>query len=340
MPRILHLDLARGFTVLIMPSVHVVMLYSNLSVQQSFLGDLLRFLAEGPGAQLFMLLMGVSVTLSRQLTGKQVLQRTFYLLVGAFALNLYKLVIPNELELLPPQLLHDLNLNSRADAGIFFLFMGDIFHFAAIGYPVVYLVYRLPHYRYWAALFAIAIMLLSPSIWDVKTEFNFVDRVLSYFNGQPPSVFFPAFPWLVYPLAGLCIGKSVDSKTILPIGSGAIIISLLFPKTIPVIGYPSHYRTMPADTLFHTGLVLVWLSLFRWVSRKFSPNPVFSLLSFCSKHISTIYIIQWLLIFWSLPLAGYLELGLAESLVWIAGVTLVTLTLTKLFQYVPHRKTI
>lgn len=340
MSRIQHLDLARGFTVLIMPSVHVVMLYSNLSVKQSLLGELLRFLAEGPGAQLFMLLMGVSITLSRSLTFKQVLQRTLYLSAGAFALNLYKLVIPNELEFLSPQLLNDLNLNNRADASIFFLFMGDIFHFAAISYLLVYLVYRLPKYRYWAALFAIAIMLLSPLIWDVKTNFNFVDGVLSYFNGQPPAVFFPVFPWIVYPLIGLCTGKYIQSNFIPSSGIVLVFISLLFPKTNLNISYPSHYRTMPADTLFHAGLVLVWLSLFRWLSIRFTDNQLFKLLGFCSRHITTIYIIQWLLIFWFLPLAGYLSLNLSGSLLWMGGMTLMTLTLTKLFQYVPYRKSL
>ncbi len=340
MPRIPHLDLARGFTVFIMPSVHVVMLYSHPAVQQSILGNILRFLAEGPGAQLFMLLMGVSITLSSKLNGNQVLQRTLYLLTGAFLLNLYKLVIPLELELIPPSLLQDLELTDRHDASIFFLLMGDIFHFAAIAYPLTYLIYRLPYYRYWAMLVAIAIMLLSPYIWDVKTNLNFVDGVLLYFNRQPPSVYFPVFPWLVYPLTGLCIGKYIQSRFIVSAGAAAVIISLLFPKTTGTVSYPSHYRTMPADTLFHTGLVLLWLSLFRWVSRKLKMNPVFQLLNFCSRHITLIYIIQWLLIFWCLPLAGYLTLGLVESLLWMAGMTLITLTLTKLFQYVPVQKSL
>ena len=67
MQRIQSLDLARGFTVLFMPSVHVVMLYSQPQVQQSLLGDILAFIAEGPGAQLFMLLMGVSFTFSSRI---------------------------------------------------------------------------------------------------------------------------------------------------------------------------------------------------------------------------------------------------------------------------------
>jgi uncharacterized membrane protein len=328
MPRIQHLDLARGFTVFIMPSVHVVMLYSHPTVQQSLLGEILRFLAEGPGAQLFMLLMGISIALSNNLSPKKVLQRTFYLAAGAFLLNLYKLVIPNELGLLPLALLQDLDLHSRTEASSFFFFMGDIFHFAAIAYPVTYAISLLKYYRYWSALFAIAIMLLSPLIWDVKMGLSFVDGILAYFNGQPPAIYFPVFPWLVYPLAGLCIRKYVDSTITSLTGILFIVLSLFFPATNP---YSSHYRSLPADTLFHIGLVFVWLSIFRWFSNKIKMNILFKLLLFCSRHISVIYILQWLLIFWCLPLAGYSTLNLPTTLFWMTGMTFITLLLTKLF---------
>src|SRR5690242_21472816 len=111
MPRIPSLDLARGFTVLVMPAVHVVMLYSHPEVRQSLPGVLLQFLAEGPGAQLFMLAMGVSIAVSKSLTAKKVLQRTVWLAAGGFFLNLFKFVIPLELGILPDALLDDAPLS-------------------------------------------------------------------------------------------------------------------------------------------------------------------------------------------------------------------------------------
>jgi len=56
-------SLARGFIVFVMPAVHSVMLYSSEEVKQGWLGSILGFLAEGPGAQLFMFLMGVFIVL-------------------------------------------------------------------------------------------------------------------------------------------------------------------------------------------------------------------------------------------------------------------------------------
>lgn len=317
MPRILFLDYARGFTVLIMPSVHVVMLYSNLEVQQSLLRVILQFLAEGPGAQLFMLIMGVSFTLSKKITGQQVFQRTILLFIGGLALNFFKFVIPLELELLPNQLLRDYPLTETQ-----FLLMGDIFHFAAFAYPLTYLISRLKYYRTTALLLATAIMLLSPLVWDVKTGNIFVDQLLVYYNGEPPLAFFPVFPWLVYPLVGLAIGQSIQSGKLGIIGAIVTIGSLLFPATT---NYVSHYRTPAADTLFHLGIVLLWLALFNWLSQKLKDNFVFSLLSFCSKQISFIYITQWLLIFWCIPIAGYQSLDLIHTFYWMIAITATTL---------------
>lgn len=318
--RILSLDLARGFTVLIMPSVHVVMLYSQPQIQQSLLGIILQFLAEGPGAQLFMLIMGISITLSKTLSTKKVLQRTICLFIGAFALNIFKFVIPLELGLIPDLLTRDVPLST-----VQFILLGDIFHFAAIAYPITYFISKLRYSYIWSLLFATAIMLLSPLVWDVRTGLKFVDQVLIYFNGHPPFVFFPIFPWLVYPLIGLAIARVLQTKKIALAGAIIIIISLLFPATTE---YTTFYRTRPADTIFHISIVLLWLSLFDFISRKVKPNFFFMLLKFCSRNITLIYILQWLLIFWCLSFAGYQDLGFTQTIYWMFFATITTLLLT------------
>lgn len=334
MQRIQSFDLARGFTVLIMPSIHVVMLYSQPAVQQSVLGDILGFIAEGPGAQLFMLLMGVSFVFSSRISKKYVLQRAFYLLLAAYSLNFLKFIVPLGLGLMPDNLLQELHLNNDFTAFSFFLLIGDILQFAAIAYIILFLVTRLKYYPYWAAAFAITILLLSPLVWDLKTGITFVDRVLVLFNGHPPFTFFPVFPWLVYPLTGLTLGyllKSNNATYILKktgiTGIILVIISLLLPPTDQPKEWLPFYRTAPADTIFHLGFVLAWLAIYHWISRKVGKNPIFSLLEFCSRNITVIYLIQWVLIFWCLNLTGYLRLNMMNTFCWMTGITIVTLLL-------------
>lgn len=355
--RIISFDLARGFTVLLMPMIHVVMLYSTIPVQQSLLGDILGFIAEGPGAQLFMLLMGVNFSLRKKAklsaaTGggcrqemTAVLQRTFYLLLAAYLLNFFKFIVPLGLVLLPENLLQELQIQNDFRAAQFFFLIGDILHFAAIAYLVLYVVTRSRYYPYIALLLAIAIVFLSPSIWDLKTGIAFVDQVLVLFNGHPPQTFFPVFPWLVYPLIGLTLGfllKTNHTEYILRktgiAGIAFIIISLSFPATTTITEWLSFYRTAPADTIFHLGFVLLWLSIFHWLSRKLKPNPIFQLLRFCSRHITAIYILQWILICWCLSITGYLQLDLTYSLIWMTGITIITLLITYIYYNVTKSK--
>lgn len=327
--RIIYLDLARGFIVLVMPAVHVVMLYSQPPVQQSLLGDTLRFLAEGPGAQLFMFIMGASLGLSKSITPKKVWQRTIVLVTGAYALNLFKFIIPLKLELLPASFLLDFPLSETE-----FFVMGDIFHFAAIAYPLTYLVSQLKHYAICAVLISFVVMLVAPLIWDCRTGHPGLDQLLLYLTGGPPDVFFPVFPWLVFPMMGLALSQLLDNKNLTILGLTALVISLGLPATTEIT---THYRTMPADTLFHFSIVLLWLSLFRYYHQKIKPNFVFRLLNFCSRNISLIYIIQWLFIFWSFTIPGYLQLSLWPSIGWIFSITIATLVLTWLLTQSPTR---
>lgn len=335
--RIISFDLARGFTVLCMPMVHVVMLYSKPEVQQSLLGDILGFIAEGPGAELFMLLMGVSFIFSKRVTKRYVLQRTFQILAAAYILNFLKFIIPLGLGIMPENLLDELKLGNDLDALNFFLFINDILHFAAIAYLLLYFITRLKHYPYWSLLITIILIFLSPYLWDYRTGITAIDYLIIAFNGHPPQTFFPVFPWLVYPLIGLTLGYLLKhnnhnymiKKTGI-FGLAIILISFCFPATDtlhPTTHLPS-YRTDPADTIFHIGFVLVWLSIFHCLHRKVPSNIIFNLLTFCSKQITTIYIIQWILICWCMAITGYLQLDMTYTCIWMICITLTTLILT------------
>lgn len=346
MQRIQSFDLARGFTVLCMPMIHVVMLYSTIPVQQSLLGYILGFIAEGPGAQLFMLLMGVSFTFSNRISKQYVFKRAFVLLFAAYGLNVFKFIVPLGLKLMPENLLAELQLQNDFKAVRFFLLIGDILHFAAIANLILFLVCKLKHYPYWSLIIAIAVIWLSPNVWDRKTGVVAIDQIITLFNGHPPQTFFPVFPWLVYPLCGLMIGyllKQNNTGYVLKkagiAGIAIMMISFCFPPTPPPKDWLPFYRAEPADTLFHLGFVLMWLAIFHWLSTKIPANPIFRLLSFCSRHITAIYIIQWVLICWCMAFTGYMQLNMIQTIGWMVAITLVTLLVTQALNNA-HRKSI
>ena len=188
-------------------------------------------------------------------------------------------------------------------------------------------------------------MFLSPFVWDIKTGFSFSDYILQLLGDHPPQAFFPVFPWLVYPLLGLSLGyflRLYDSTSVMKKAGwgGAIImfVSCLFPPTKPQSEWLPFYRTGPVDTLFHSGFVFTWLAIFHWLSRKIRSNQFFYLLIFCSKNITAIYIIQWILIFWCIGISGYLTQAFPRTFCWMIGITVSTLLLTQLINYARKHK--
>jgi Heparan-alpha-glucosaminide N-acetyltransferase, catalytic len=332
MPRIKSLDLARGFTVLCIPAVHTVLLYAKHSVYQTVFGHLLRFIAEGPGAQLFMVYMGISITLSAKLNWERVAQKSLLLLVAGYGLNLLKFVIPLKLGMLPAGLQADLGVLGACDAAGRLLLLGDILTFAAIALPITFLIYQLPRYSGFALSGAILVALLSPYGWDHHSCSSICQYVFNLMGGQPPVVFFPLFPWLVYPLFGLSIGyllqlqmpQTVDFFALL--GLFFVFIGIVLARFEPVS--TSFYRTQPADTAYHLGVVLLTLWIWHQLDRYVRPNYLFRVLQYCSQDITAIYLIQWPLIFWCLPIFGYQQLGYGATVLTAMLMTGLTIFLS------------
>jgi len=313
MKRIPTIDLARGFTIFIMPSVHVALLYSNMQVKESMFVHILSLLAEWPGAQVFMLLMGISFQFSSRINRRSVLQRTFYLLLAAYLLNVGKFVLPFLSGFMPDGLLQELEVSSQNIEWLFLL--GDILHFAAMAYLTCYFLYR---YQYLTLFISILVIFVSPFVWDIHTGNPVIDYILALVGGQPPRVFFPLFPWLVYPLTGLFIGYYLKTFPADKIFFNAGMIGFILWFFGLINSTPgSFYRTTPADTICHVGFVLTWLCMWHWITKKIKMNFFFRLLIFLSKNITVIYIVQWILVFWCLAFTGYGQLNIYWSLIWM-----------------------
>jgi hypothetical protein len=338
--RIKSLDLARGFTVLCIPAVHSILLYSQPAVRDTLPGQLLCFIAEGPGAQLFMTYMGTSMTLSEKLTWYIVLKRSALFLLAGYGLNLLKFVLPLRLGLLPAAFQTDLGITDPCTAAETVFLLGDILHFAAIALPITYGIYQLRHYWVYAIATAAFIAICAPFFWDRASCSPVTNYIAALVGGQPPAVFFPLFPWLVYPLAGLVIGYWLNRNPpdrFLFIGLTGVVL-IVVGEVLAYFQLPSlsFYRTRSGDTAVHLGVVLVWLWIWEGFVSYVKPNAGFRLLQFASRHITLIYLIQWPLICWLLPLFGYQNLGGWSSFNVAVGMTLLTLFLTLLILACRH----
>jgi hypothetical protein len=321
MSRIRSLDLARGFTVLCIPAIHSMLLYSQSSVRTSVMGYLLKGIAEGPGAQLFLCLMGMYLAFSESIDRKQILKKALLLLLGGYALNALKFVLPFEAGVIPQELLSDLQMANDSNAWWRLLLIGDILQCAAICLVFIYVVRQCRRHHLIALLLASMIMIVGPWTWEWQVDNLIVSYGWQLFNGRPPQVFFPLFPWLVYPLCGVAIGYYLrinEKETfdwLREISLILLMLYIVYRCIVPGMQPASFYRTAAPETLFHVAVVLITLYVWHWLDGHVQRNHFFMLLEYSSKRITRLYIIQWIVIMWLLPVTGYQEHELGVSTV-------------------------
>jgi uncharacterized membrane protein len=345
MSRIKSLDLARGFTVLMMAPIHTMMVFSNLSLRSTLLAQILAFIAEWHGAQVFMLIMGISFSLSGGLSLESVFLKATRLMALAYLLNIFKLVLPHLFGWLPDSLLSELQVDKGAPGYLQLFLLGDILQFASISLIVMAIVSKFKFSGTIALWVAMAICIISPLFWDVASNNNFVTYLLNLIGGQPPQIFFPLFPWLVYPLLGFYIGGILQKKeqwlgfdSFWIVGLALIVLSSAVKYLLHSNDLSSFYRTTPLDTLLHIGFVLTMLSFWHWVQKNVKPNILFKLFTYCSKQITQIYFIQWVLICWLLAFIDYQQSGFMVSIFLIFVNSIATLMLSLIIQMIKTDK--
>jgi surface polysaccharide O-acyltransferase-like enzyme len=335
MPRIKSLDLARGFTVVMIVPVHTMLLYSKPEVYATLPGQLLAFIAEGPGAPLFMVLMGISFALKEQPTLSGTLKKAAALLLAGYGLNVIKFVLPYQMGLMPGGLQEYLQVPGKGAAWTL-LGIGDILQFAA---PTLLLLYSVTRFRYFSRMalgLAILVCWLAPFAWDAHSACPLLKYVWQLATGQSPRTFFPMLPWLVYPLVGLALGRFLKRdaagcfKLCGGIGMTLIALDHMFQCAFPNIRATSFYRTYPHETMGHVGVVLVALYGWDLLHRFVKPNLFWRILTYSSQHITQIYLIQWPLLFLWLPVIGYQRLEWTATLFVMFPMTAATYFLSAL----------
>lgn len=336
-------SLARGFIVFVMPAVHSVMLYSSEEVKMGGLGIVLGSLAEGPGAQLFMFLMGIFIVLGRSKTTKQIVVRS--LLIGGlgYLLNLFRLVIPYYLNLLPATYVSSITVSHDSPAGWQLFVIGDILQFAALAYLFCALLYK--HCSRIAILVFIIVLVwwISPYTWNVSKLPNV--SVFYLLTGIPPKVFFPFFPWIFFPVLGLVFGRVLQlyssvqfTRAIILTGILMITLGKLITTREPLEWNTNFYRQGRGGTLLHGGIALLWTALFIGIAQLKTSNLFFRLLNFASRHITIIYVLQWIIIMWMFRLFGYNSLTLVSSLFALLVTSILSFALSWLFTQTPSLK--
>ena len=307
--RIACIDLAKGFTVFFMAPIHAMLLFGKPEVRDTVLGSVFRLIAEGTGAQLLMIIMGINFYRSTNMRFHVALRRAGLMLIAGYLLNAWKFVISTYLGIMPANFLLEMEASNNTE-GLVKLFMtGDIFHFAGLAFLVLYLLSLITRNSIVFICFAAVICICSYFVFDVKFDQLIVHHLCQLLMGQPPTVFFPLVPWLVYPLVGFALGKFIkDGSGIGSFGLPGIVLMLVGSMMSQYL-FPCHelsfYNSCAGHTIRSVGIAMAWLALWDMAASMVRSNILFDMLRYLGRNISLVYVIQWMLLAWLLPLIGY-----------------------------------
>ncbi|MHB1921593.1 MAG: hypothetical protein ACYCOO_05090, partial [Chitinophagaceae bacterium] len=258
---------------------------------------------------------------------RQVGSRAAGLLALGYLLNFLKFIPPFLLGGIPPRMLSDYQFSPGLAGATQLLFLGDILQLAALSLILLALIRRLPFYPLWALALAAWILWEAPAFSTLHSSNPILNYPLDLLFGNGPQVFFPVFPWAAYPLTGLALGYGLQHipnifQRMGKWGLGLILVAGVLGFFEPGFFGRNIYRTTPAGTLYHLGIVLIWLFLVHRVVEVVPENSFFDLLTYLSRHITRIYFIQWVLVCWMLGIVGYHQLNLPACLILMTGLTL------------------
>lgn len=331
--RIDAIDIARGYTVLLMPMIHTIVVYGNEPVHESLFATVMAFFAEETGAPLFMFLMGFSAGLKTNASFSFFLKRSAVLMVLAFLLNLLKFVplfLPGQM---PQALRLDLGINNEATALVDLLLIGDILHLASFSF-LLFALCRLAGRYQW--LFEAWLLLMVWMFAWAGYSFENTHRICAWLVGTMPHAFFPVLPWLFYPLAGKLFSIFIKEwnlsfYTCAVIGIVLLLASLELSGFVPHRDLLAFYKPGSAALIYYTACSMIWLFVCATFAKTRSLHAFKQLLCFLSKHITAVYFIQWILVFSCVTVVGYRQQDMFNTLLLSLLISLLTVLLTRFY---------
>jgi uncharacterized membrane protein len=302
--RNIEFDVARGIAIFLMIIQHTWQLIFSGFFHSSTLDSAVLFVAIIFGAPVFLFLMGANIVSSHNSDPRSLFFRGLKLIIFGYALSFFRFYLP--LILLqyfgiienPERIIYHLR-------PLDYLLEIDIFQVAGLSLVGISLLRWQKIRPVYYLVIALIVALISPMLFQL----NFVNPVLVYlvepFFGVAEYVLFPFFPWFVYSLIGFYFGtiliKVNDKKRfyqnallkMIPIFYLGFILLLVDPNLSSL----SFWRHNLGSVLMMGSFVVFWLGIINFNYYRLS-DKFLSILTFCSKNVTVIYVIQWIALAW------------------------------------------
>lgn len=334
--RIKEPDMLKGLAVVLMIQVHITELLATPEFFDSFAGNISLFLGGVPAAPVFMVMMGFFAARARG-TRQGRIYRALKLLVWGLLLN-----AGLNLHLL----LKILSGAVSADP-VAYLFGVDILYLAGLSLLIAELVRHLfrENVLAWfaAALFAAWASTVIP---PYSGETSVLNYVTAFCCGKHWWSYFPLFPWLAYPFAGIAgffllkthaLNLSVKSNRCIIAVVSAVMVILAFPFGFRVSAYlPAYYHHGVGFFLWALSFVVFITTMASFIPRHWYNFFLLRFFVYTGRKVTSFYVFQWLII-GNISTSIYRSQKAEILPLWFLGVTLLSWILVLIWN---HRKSL
>ncbi|WP_051336310.1 heparan-alpha-glucosaminide N-acetyltransferase domain-containing protein [Aquimarina latercula] len=334
--RILAIDFGRGFSVIAMIMVHTLWIHARQDVQSdTFLGHFIHFV--GRGTPVFLITMGVSFMISRNQDIKSAVKRGITILGVAYLMNFLKFLAPILIGLMPDSFIaaYEWEIPLNLEEYTYLLLTGDILQLAGISLIVLALIRAYLKNKFILLGLAVLIAFISPELRGFQSEIFGLNYITQLLWSDGYWVYFPVFPWISFILLGMFFGKwyvekGYDQNELF---KRMCIVGLLFIAVgAPLVfmneayHFNDFFHLGPGGVIYLAGWNFTVLSIFHWILSKTKDNFLYKTFYYCSKHVTSLYVIQWVLICWGMVIFGFQsksELGTILLMPIFMGLTFV-----------------
>lgn len=347
--RIAALDLIKGMSVIGMIIIHTLLIYANVKSQsESVIGSFIVFL--GRGTAIFMICMGITFMTSSHQSLKSSIKRGGLLLLAAFFMNFMKFIVPAVLGFAPDNFIQKYGWHGPIEQQYMYLVMlGDILQLAGISLLFVGFIREYVKNKYGILAIGLLVALVSREVSGTMIDYPVINYISDLFfsNDYPAYIYFPVFPWMSFIIIGMFFGKwflelNHNSKQLFKnmLYFGLVFVAVGAPLVF-IYGdynYNGFYHMGPGGVIYFAGWTLIFLWVIFKITSNIKENAFTRLLKYCSRNLTSMYMIQWILISWGKGIFGYRQHGIALVSLLIIFYIILTFSVQKLLDILKKKK--
>lgn len=305
-----EVDLIKFFAIPFMVCVHFYEQFGAFDYYGELPDSLFRNVMEFTGgplaAPVFMFSMGIGIIYTRKSTPKDFMRRGLKLLITGYCLNFVRQTLP-QLIGLAFGIDYDLDIIGG-------LLCVDILPFAGMAFLCVGLMRKLKLSSVHICLTAFLLQAVGIHFVKIHMTPGVIQNLLGLLIPTGEWTSFPLTLWLVYPALGMIFGENLmkckdKEKAYKRLLLYSVVFFAALTSALIYTGYDirmiyalyrdSYYHQNILSTLWITPVILIALTAGYFLFRKTEKSLIGKFISYCSINLNTIYLIQWLIIAYS-----------------------------------------